>query len=763
MKTGTGTTILAGNTSNYTGSTTVSTGTLSLEGSHTSAGAYSVNGATATLNGSGSTDGAVTSTGGTVDPGVGTTPGTLGAGGLSLDGTSNFNILIDGNTAGDGAGNHDQLDVTGTVAVGGTLNLSGSHTPVLGESYTIIANDGTEDTTGAFTGLAEGSEVTFNGETLYLTYNGGDGNDVVLNTVPIISGTDGNDTVTVDLQANGDIQYSINGGPTQTLVNPTEFTFNGSDGDDLFIVNTNGNSLPSGGIFFNGQNHDFTNPPTPGGGDALQVNGTGIETATYTPDASTTGNGVVDVDGGTITFTGLEPVDISGMLLATLTLPGADDVITLTNGFDAGTGLIPAIVASGTSGGVAIEAAHFFNNTTVQIDTTLVSDGNDTITVTSADNAHTNDNLIINTGTGTDTVTVNGAATFQDDITLTTPTLLLNAAGQLNSTSGTGTIGIEADSVTLTAGSQTNAGAGRVEIDPLTAGTAIHFGDTTLAGELNLSDPEIDTITAGVLQVGDATAGRIQFSGTTNGGLISPANASTLHLITGSFVSDGANNNTGGGIRVANLAIEAGGANAGDDRAIRINNTNNGVESRIDTFAASSSDGWIEFREDNNAGLPTPGVGLTIGTVDGVVGVTNTSNTGDNNRERISINVQQGDLVIANDMSSRRDMFIRALGNQNQIILNSGVTIGHNEGGTLTLRADNIDIEGTINSPGGRWRCNRMTMATRSMSAPVRSISSTTTFSRSTNWNSTRSRRVRCSSGGPTFRFRSTRPGTSPS
>ena len=91
----------------------------------------------------------------------------------------------------------------------------------------------------------------------------------------------------------------------------------------------------------------------------------------------------------------------------------------------------------------------------------------------------------------------------------------------------------------------------------------------------------------------------------------------------------------------------------GDDRAIRLNNTNNGVETRVAVFAARSTDGWIEFREDNNTGTPTPGIGLTIGTVDGVSGVINTSNTGDNNRERITINVQQGDLMIAELESDR--------------------------------------------------------------------------------------------------------------
>ena len=513
----------------------------------------------------------------------------------------------------------------------------------------------------------------------------------------VINGTGADDELVINMQSNGDIIYTLNGvGPT-TLTTPTELTFHGSGGDDLLTIHTNGHDIPVNGITYNGDGQ--TTSPM---GDVLSINGTNhTQTATYTPHATIPGNGTVDIDGRTITFTGLEPVDISGMAVATLSLPGSDDVIDLANGFDTGTGSIPAIVATGTSGGVAIESAHFFNNTTVEIDTTGTV-GNDAITITSASNAHANDNLIIDTGSGTDQVTVNGTATFADDITITTPTTVINAAGELNSTSGTGTIGIETDTLTVNAGAQISATAtGRVEIDPLTGGRNIHFGNTTLGANLNLSDPEIDTITADVLQVGDATSGRILFSGTGNQGLITPANVDTVHLITGSFVSDGANNAAGGGIRVANLAIEANGFNGSDNRAIRINNFDNGVESRVDVFAASSTNGWIEFRDDNNVVTPTPGVGLTIGTVDGVVGVINSTNSGNGNRERININVTQGDIIIDDDMSSRRNLVVRAIGNQNQIVLNSGVTLTINEpNSTLSLRADNIDLEGNINATG---------------------------------------------------------------
>lgn len=166
-----------------------------------------------------------------------------------------------------------------------------------------------------------------------------------------------------------------------------------SNGDPLSV-------LP-GGLLFSGG----------GGSDSLAVIGDGTNTATYTPEVATTGNGTVAVDGSTITFAGLEPVDISGMLLATLSLPGADDVVTLTNGFDSATGLVPAIVVTGTSGGVTFETAHLFGNTTVVIDTASIIDGDDTITVASADNAHGNVNLTINTGTGTDVITLSGNVT----------------------------------------------------------------------------------------------------------------------------------------------------------------------------------------------------------------------------------------------------------------------------------------------------------------------------------------------------------------
>ncbi|WP_197993345.1 LamG-like jellyroll fold domain-containing protein, partial [Gimesia aquarii] len=93
----------------------------------------------------------------------------------------NLDIEINGTTPGT---EHDQIDVTGTVTIGAgaTLNLiDGLAGPgTSGDTIIFINNDGSDAVVGEFAGLANGSDVAFNGETWNIFYNGGDGNDVVL-------------------------------------------------------------------------------------------------------------------------------------------------------------------------------------------------------------------------------------------------------------------------------------------------------------------------------------------------------------------------------------------------------------------------------------------------------------------------------------------------------------------------------------------------------------------------------------------------------
>ncbi|MBL7796806.1 MAG: DUF1573 domain-containing protein, partial [Saprospiraceae bacterium] len=94
---------------------------------------------------------------------------------------SDLEIFINGLVANT---DYTQLNVVGAVNLTGVdLILSGSHTPIVGQTFTIVDNDGADPVIGTFTGLPQGAGIAnFLGSGLYaqVSYIGGDGNDVVL-------------------------------------------------------------------------------------------------------------------------------------------------------------------------------------------------------------------------------------------------------------------------------------------------------------------------------------------------------------------------------------------------------------------------------------------------------------------------------------------------------------------------------------------------------------------------------------------------------
>jgi fibronectin-binding autotransporter adhesin len=137
-------------------------------------GAVTVDGGILKGNG---TVGVLTLTTGEVAPGQ--SPGVLNSGSLSFTGGA-----LDEELGGTGAGQYDQLNVTGTVSLGAgtTLNTSlyNGFAPKGGDSFTIINNDGTDAVSGTFSGLAEGATFTVGSTVFKISYVGGTGNDVVL-------------------------------------------------------------------------------------------------------------------------------------------------------------------------------------------------------------------------------------------------------------------------------------------------------------------------------------------------------------------------------------------------------------------------------------------------------------------------------------------------------------------------------------------------------------------------------------------------------
>ncbi|MEU1850659.1 autotransporter [Streptomyces sp. NPDC019990] len=179
---GTATTTLTGGAVTYTGTTTVSRGTLSLrEGAtltHSRAIRLTTTGArldagasglrlTTTLSGKGTVRGAVTN-----------------------EGTVTTGLSVNGSYTQDRKGSlvlrDKPLRVTGAVRLAGDLDLSAAGGRPA-RDITVLDHRSGARTSGAFTGLKEGARLKHAGTTYRISYRGGDGNDVVLRPVAAAS------------------------------------------------------------------------------------------------------------------------------------------------------------------------------------------------------------------------------------------------------------------------------------------------------------------------------------------------------------------------------------------------------------------------------------------------------------------------------------------------------------------------------------------------------------------------------------------------
>src|SRR5436190_15602783 len=170
VKSGPGILTLSNASNTYTGTTTVSAGTLLVNGSTSGSLMSVITGGT--LGGTGPVGG-ITATNGTVAPGNG--PAILtSAGNVTFNSGTTFKIEIGGVTAGT---EYDRLQVTGAVNLGaGVTTLNGTlingFNPSVGQQFTII------QCTGGVTGtFAQGSSINIGGTDFTIIYNA---NSVVL-------------------------------------------------------------------------------------------------------------------------------------------------------------------------------------------------------------------------------------------------------------------------------------------------------------------------------------------------------------------------------------------------------------------------------------------------------------------------------------------------------------------------------------------------------------------------------------------------------
>ncbi len=586
------------------------TGTIDLAGGRFNVGSSSIITAAtvnvnsgATLGGSGSVSAAVSvAGGGTVSPG--SSVAILNTNSVSFAAGSNFDVEIDGTSGAGVVNGHDQLNVTGTTALGAgnaTLNLSGTYTPVAGNTFTIIQSSGA--VSGTFNGLADLDDVFFNNQPLEVDYQT---NAVVLSfdDTPVVNGTAGDDVFVVSQDGAGNIVVVRNSATVMSTPEGSLFNLviNGLAGDDTLRVDFTGAGaeffLP---VIFNGGGQ------TTAAGDALTVLGGTFPSLVY--DATNVGAGALTfIDGlmsTNISFTGLEPVTVTSVVsTVTINIDPLNNIagaITTTISDTTGSNML-------VSTDVGLESLTF---TTPTVSLTVNGDNgatnsDDTITVASVDaDAPFRAALTINGRQGDDVINIDtslllGSAASTGNLRLTAEAINLNAAS------------IRTDNV-ATAGNVTLSGTNININDDLTIDT-----NTTTDGTLTVTGSITGIPQTLTLDLGDSSfddgGGSLNDYGTVV--ILSAANVSLVDV--GFSLSLGDVNVTGNLSAVGDFGVFFGGNGAssvgGDltlDAASLIDDTGTGslTVTGLSTFSGAGS---VSL---NNAGNDFSSVVLPDGNV----------------------------------------------------------------------------------------------------------------------------------------------------
>jgi len=189
-KTGSGVLTL-GSASTFTGTTTVSQGTLlvtNTSGSATAAGRVNIN--AGALGGSGIIAGAVTAGTGS-GAGASLAPAFGSKKQVTLTLQSSLTLQSDatytyGFKARSNQSRSDLVVANGVTITGAKIKLRGkiSGTLTPGLVLTVLSNTSANPISGTFSNLANGAIVTINGSNLQASYTGGDGNDLTLTVIP---------------------------------------------------------------------------------------------------------------------------------------------------------------------------------------------------------------------------------------------------------------------------------------------------------------------------------------------------------------------------------------------------------------------------------------------------------------------------------------------------------------------------------------------------------------------------------------------------
>ncbi len=197
----------------------------------------------------------------------------LDAGGVAVE-FGDITVVLDVNGSTPGT-NLSQISITGTVELSTTsLALSSSVTLPADTEFILISNDGTDPLLGTFDNFAQGAITSLGGRTGFITYTGGDGNDLSFITLPelTVQVTPGGKSVTFR-DVDGDL----------VTVKTTKGVFDGSEFSGVELGPNGAGQFQKLTLDadFTGANINFTAVRTANGGNGFVnvgfLNATGVD------------------------------------------------------------------------------------------------------------------------------------------------------------------------------------------------------------------------------------------------------------------------------------------------------------------------------------------------------------------------------------------------------------------------------------------------------------------------------------------------------
>ncbi|MCG6156588.1 beta strand repeat-containing protein [Rubinisphaera margarita] len=642
----------------------------------------------------------------------------------------------DGNQTGEVGVGGVPVTLTGTQAVGGSVNLT-TYTDINGNysfpsvvqpsgaGYTLTV--GTTPELSSYTlqnAVADhiDSDVNpTNGQFNVMFVGAGPAIDVDAGLYsipdPSIDGTSGNDTFDVSVDGT-ELVVELNSTEVfrQALSVTDSLTLNGLDGNDTFNIDHSGGvvDLPinvAGGA------------PSGISGDVLSVSGGSFTNVTY--DFTNASDGTIDYDGTLITYTGLEPsIDTSTAMNRTFEFNGAAETIQLSNSLGDG-----EMVIDSTLGASMAFAAP---TDTLRIDSTTGT-GADGIEILELDG----------TFTGNLTIVGDSDSGEEDSVTIESNALSIGA-GNLSVTASQILLG---NDITTSSGTQTFTGAVQLTDDVQLNSTG---GAITFVGTV---DADLESNTR-ILAI-DSGSGAVEFQQTIGGsealGSLSVNSTSGTGAITvgniGTSMDAGITGETtfGNSSETASLLLEGVNYNTSGNQIYR---AGSGQEILIDAEAAVSfvaTEDTITFTRTVrlgdgsdltiNAGVGSGTIVLLSGvrgtsdeTVDVAANVVQLGQVGSGN-EILSVQVTgvildlRGNIVTSSTASgnlvSLGSSFTQLQVGGNDITIdtsagNGDISIGTMQGGqrNLTLNAGDGDV-----IAGGQWGLPNQEMHTVAVTA----------------------------------------------